>query len=38
MEMMGKEVTVWIIRTACFRLNKAQIPLAGERENDVLVS
>lgn len=23
MEMIGKEVTVWIIRTACLRLNKA---------------
>lgn len=38
MEIMGKEVTVWIIRTACLRLNKAQIPLPGERENGRLLS
>lgn len=25
MEIMGKEVTIWIIRTACLRLNKAQV-------------
>lgn len=38
MEIMEKEMTVWIIRTGYLRLNKAQIPLAGEREDGRLLS